>query len=254
MHKLCTRSAALLFAVLIGCEDTAPPTSSSSESDYVGTYALTSANAEATLNISATTFSFAAAVQSSGLAPASANTQEEFIALEGSANVEDGHLSLSVESARRNQSLVSQEELSGYKDCPLSGSTIGEIASKTMGCIGADSNVTLSSSAHASLEGTWIQTGSGPGYTMTIQGNTFVYRNPGGISASGSITIHPTYFVLRLSSAPQLVQTPEQLDALNGQLANSPFLYVVRGSTLRMTRPAWLGGASTPMVFHFRRG
>ena len=253
VHKVWTRPALLVLAVLIGCEDTAPPTSSPSESAYVGTYALTSANAEATLHISETAFSFAAVVQPSGLVPASNGTQEAFIALEGSANIEDSRLRLSVESARSNQSLVSQEELSGYKNCPLSGNT-GEIASKAMKCIGADSNVTLSSSAHSSLEGTWIQTGSGPGYTMTIQGNTFVYRNPGGISASGSITIHPTYFVLRLSSAPQLVQTPEQLAALNGQLANSPFLYVVRGSTLRMTRPAWLGGASTPMVFHFRRG
>ena len=263
MRELWKRPSLLVLAaaVLIGCEEAAPPTDTvpthvpPSETPYIGTYALSSANAEATLDISETGFSFAAAVQSSGLVPASnGSTQEEFFALEGSANIEDSHLMLSVETARRNQSLVSLDELVRYQKCPLSGSTIEKIGSEAMECIGADRNVTLSSSPHASLEGFWIQTRSGPGYTLTIQGNTFVYRNPSGISASGSLTIHPTYFILKLSSAPQLVQTPEQLAALNRHLANSPYLYVVRGSTLRLTRPAWLGGASTPLVFHYRRG
>lgn len=255
MHKLWTRPALLVFAVLIiGCEDTAPPTSSPSESDYVGTYALTSANAEATLHISETAFSFVAAVQPSGLVPASNGIEEAFIALEGSANIEDSHLILSVGTARRNQSIVSPEELARYKECPLSGSTIGEISSRAMECIGADRNVTLSSSRHASLEGVWIHADSTDQHTMTIQGNTVTWSNSdGSIRAAGSLTIHPTHFILKLSSAPYLAQTPAQLALLNRELASSPFLYVVRGSTVSLTRPPWLGGPRTPMVLHYRR-
>jgi len=258
VHNLRTRPVVLLvFAVLIGCEDTAPPRSSPSESDYIGTYAVTSANAEATLTISETAFSLVAAVQSTGLVPASNGTQETFIALEGSASVEGSYLSLSVESARRNQSPVSPEELADYRGCDLSASTTKEISSKLMECIGADPIVTLSSNADASLEGTWIHTPEPEEdhHTMTIQGSTVIWRySDGTILAAGSLTIHPTHFILKLSSAPYLVQTPEQLDALNRQLENSPFLYVVRGSTLRLTSPAWLGGASTHMVLHYRRG
>ena len=234
----------LLILMLAGCEETmqsgrqqekAPRPSDGGTSTHIGTYALRSANAEATLYISETSFSFAAAVESSGLVVATSDTpQESFIAVEGSANSQGAELTLTVESARRNQSPVSPDLLAQYKECDISADTIAEIGSALMGCIGADRNVTILSNTNESLDGTWTPIDDDDrieAATLIISGSTMTVS---GYDYHGVIhlAIHPTYFTIRVVSHSNV--PPEQVDALNSEIANIPFWYIVRGSTLRL--------------------
>lgn len=245
-------AAVIVLLMLMGCEDTATPIAiddPTKSSAYVGTYALRSSNAEATLAVTDTSFAFVAAVKITGFQIASSGDQEELIGVEGTTNIDEDKVSLGVRKAHRNKSAVAPDELVRLQQCNISARS-GESFAKDAGsalldCIGADDNAAVLSDMGGSLDGTWIPRNPSAA-NLVVEGNVITFSQPHGF-AKAEATIHPTHFIMKITETNFI--PAENVPSVNSELADTPIWYIVRGSMLRIN--VLLGDAQ--YILHYDR-
>lgn len=209
--------------------------------DFVGSYEVRAGSVEATLDVTASEFSFLALMRVPRLNIAAegapnAETGPNWIELNGTTSESGGKVSLQVTEASHDSVPLTGDSFDQYAQCSISaadGSTFkSEAAAALMRCIGIDDSVVAAERTQRNtnaMVGIWAQRGGKT--AIEESGRATFYDYSGTATLIISLDITPTYFTMTLVGGMEDLPQ-DRIDEFNRQLQDFRVRYIIRNNLM----------------------